>query len=679
MELISNYISSMHSGRRLLLRCFVFLLVAHLADSQDADGAAGPLSLMSLDEAATAGAQTSAFRAQRAAAAALRAAEDFFAEADKVVQQRKQELQQQHEEEERLRVKRAIEKARMQRQCTPPNSSSLCSGHGGCNDTVGVCTCDADWTGQFCDTQLCSLNCSSRGLCVSGSCVCDEHYMGQLCEYERCPGDCNGNGYCFAGRCQCNSGYDGEDCAMMLQLGEVIHFKLPEALPKLRGFGDQGASTLRSSGERTCAQDCNGHGTCGEDGTCSCAMGFSGASCDVFCPSGCSGHGMCMNGACLCNAGYEEADCSVVSACSGHGQTSAYGCHCDQGWTGAQCGIEMVCADAQCGGHGVCTHGMCLCSMGYTGETCTELIINTSSSELSLLSAPAAPMSALALEAAPVVFLGHDHLASMSLEDGRPVSGTAALEYRRRHVTSDAQAAPVMSLASGTLLAAKDAAVDLAQGGQEALQAAKKLWDGDSTSSSQATDGGGAVAAAGAKEKAAKSPLTASWIKPGKARKHAAAELPKASAGAADAALKRAEVALAQSDAEVEHSEAAPTPKGVRPHVVVAQPQTSVSGDLMSLLTFASGNKGSSSAATPSKAATAAVEKKVSLPAAQPLPESEQPLLEQLVHGEKKPTEAAAAAAAAPQKEPQFHKSAPGTSKVLKVLLAKAASAATEI
>mmetsp|Transcript_43652 Transcript_43652/g.79621 ORF Transcript_43652/g.79621 Transcript_43652/m.79621 type:complete len:565 (-) Transcript_43652:66-1760(-) len=545
MTAISNSQAATNIARRILIRWFTLaglanIVVGAVQTDEQAWGFDRPAASRSLLGVSS----TSSSRAQKAAAVALRAAQDFFAEADKVVQQRRQELQVQNHQDAKDRIRRAISKARAEAEesgmrIQEPEQLSLiatevseqtksrealwapacqtggkeCSGHGACNATGG-CNCTEGWIGETCAYQPCPMNCSSRGICIADECECDLGYAGQFCEQYRCPNDCYGQGVCFSGVCQCMEGYSGEDCGTKLTLGQVIRFKLPEALPRLRGFGDQGASTLRTSGERTCVQDCGSNGFCGEDGTCTCSAGFSGASCETYCPGGCTGHGMCINGACLCNAGYEEADCSATSACSGHGQTSAFGCHCDSGWSGADCRIELVCADAQCGGNGVCVHGACLCSVGFTGESCTEFITSPDCTGPDCVETQQQPM-ALAEAAAPVVFVGHNQLQTANghrVRDGLSLGGDAALEYRRQHVTSDAKAAPVMSLAQGTMSAAVSAAKDFVEGGREAVQTASEIFHSGSTPPSATSQG--TARAAPPKQ----SPLTASWIQPGEAR-----------------------------------------------------------------------------------------------------------------------------------------------------------------
>lgn len=50
-----------------------------------------------------------------------------------------------------------------------------------------------------------------------------------------------------------------------------------------------------------------------------CDAGYSGPACEAFCPNSCSGQGRCIEGGCLCFAGFAGTDCSVQQCCNGHG------------------------------------------------------------------------------------------------------------------------------------------------------------------------------------------------------------------------------------------------------------------------------------------------------------------------------------------------------------------------
>merc|ERR1712072_198044 len=101
-----------------------------------------------------------------------------------------------------------------------------------------------------------------------------------------CPNACSGHGSCGNhDRCTCYANFVGGDCS-------------EKACP----YGRSG-------------QECSGRGTCDRGaGSCECADGYSGASCQrTSCPNDCSGKGSCdtTTGMCSCAGGYSGNDCGT--------------------------------------------------------------------------------------------------------------------------------------------------------------------------------------------------------------------------------------------------------------------------------------------------------------------------------------------------------------------------------
>eukprot|EP00931_Biecheleriopsis_adriatica_P060462 TRINITY_DN36319_c0_g1_i1.p1 TRINITY_DN36319_c0_g1~~TRINITY_DN36319_c0_g1_i1.p1 ORF type:complete len:921 (+),score=197.61 TRINITY_DN36319_c0_g1_i1:211-2763(+) len=266
--------------------------------------------------------------------------------------------------------------ALLQKQPSPEatvNCEADCSGHGTCEDS-GRCACAAGWTGSICDMPMCADNCNDRGLCVQGNCICESGWYGSTCHLQRCPNDCSGAGYCFKGKCKCMSGFKGESCSevYVARQSMVVKLKKSNPLPARPGLDTfREAASLRAAGETTCPENCNNRGTCSPVGRCRCNAGYSGAACESFCPNECSGQGRCIEGGCLCFAGFTGVDCSVQGCCSGHGTCDVPGtCECNAGYGGPECSIRLVCIDPACSEHGTCTNGVCECEDGWSGPTC---------------------------------------------------------------------------------------------------------------------------------------------------------------------------------------------------------------------------------------------------------------------------------------------------------------------
>lgn len=121
--------------------------------------------------------------------------------------------------------------------------------------------------------------------------------------------------------------------------------------------------------------ECSQNGHCNiETGRCECNAGWAGYDCaNRVCPSDCSHHGYCLNGAiCACDAGWYSKDCSTrvcPNDCSGRGICHNGTCCCASGWLGRDCSASQC--QNNCNGHGTCNlEGVCSCSEGWQGVAC---------------------------------------------------------------------------------------------------------------------------------------------------------------------------------------------------------------------------------------------------------------------------------------------------------------------
>jgi len=125
-----------------------------------------------------------------------------------------------------------------------------------------------------------------------------------------------------------------------------------------------------------CPMNCSGNGIC-HQGTCFCDPGFDGADCGraLSCPSNCSHHGLCKNGRCYCDPGLKGSDCSIHVLCSRNcsyrGVCHNGRCECDPGYSGIDCSKVVVCP-SNCTKRGICLNGACFCSPGF-GEVDVNL------------------------------------------------------------------------------------------------------------------------------------------------------------------------------------------------------------------------------------------------------------------------------------------------------------------
>ena len=95
----------------------------------------------------------------------------------------------------------------------------------------------------------------------------------------------------------------------------------------------------------------------------------------AVCLGGCDGRGVCFEGKCFCDPGWEGADCSRASACAPgceqHGVCEYGVCWCDPGFSGPACDDTIACP-GECHGHGTCANAQCYCDDGWRGSDCSQ-------------------------------------------------------------------------------------------------------------------------------------------------------------------------------------------------------------------------------------------------------------------------------------------------------------------
>ena len=177
-----------------------------------------------------------------------------------------------------------------------------CSGHGRCS--AGLCYCDRGYSGSACERReylsACPSNCSAAtggGRCVRDRCVCATGRSGDDCadvSNVNCSFVCLGHGVCVDGNCRCRPGFYGHACAQgckgyVVETGAICSGRglcVPTGSPghspdRCDCFvGSSGEGCERQAGD-ACPRACSGHGSCGDDGKCTCRAGYVGSDCSI--------------------------------------------------------------------------------------------------------------------------------------------------------------------------------------------------------------------------------------------------------------------------------------------------------------------------------------------------------------------------------------------------------------
>jgi len=298
------------------------------------------------------------------------------------------------------------------------SEKNFCNGNGIC--VKDDCQCNLGYTGTACENILaCPGNCSSRGICVLGVCQCDPGLFGDSCGFANvsyCLNACSGRGICEEdGMCSCDVGYSGSGCQNALDLCDgCVH--------GLCVFGEDASPGCECKtgwngtfcdifdiANAPCRElaFCSGHGECSyatDDslGTCNCAPGYAGPTCNLIeysmCPMECSGRGRCNENSreCVCRGAFGGAACNeslcpatTNGVCDNHGiclpsisdgseeSSRSFSCICDEVHQGKDCSEEYspnAACPKECSGHGECVETTCSCFQNWKGDACDEYV-----------------------------------------------------------------------------------------------------------------------------------------------------------------------------------------------------------------------------------------------------------------------------------------------------------------
>ena len=246
---------------------------------------------------------------------------------------------------------------------------------------------------ESCHTRSCL-----RGRCEvregRAECVCEPHYTGQFCQTYICSLYCQ-HGVCYFSpsdqpQCQCSPGWTGERCEVRLEACEAVcgHSVSPHCLT-----GEEGdlVCRCRAPWPGRCGEcqelQCGGECLVDREGEVSCGQ----TDCERF---RCDHNSSCVmvtvgtarpQPECRClDQLYEGRQCELDKCqykyCAGGGRGHREGgrcvCTCPPARTGPRCEVSLVpnlslCGEAPCQHGGVCTSAeVCSCPPGYSGQFC---------------------------------------------------------------------------------------------------------------------------------------------------------------------------------------------------------------------------------------------------------------------------------------------------------------------
>ena len=246
------------------------------------------------------------------------------------------------------------------------------------NNIYEAANCE-DW--QYCNaTAVCVCDgterCNNHGTCtIAGVCSCFPGYYGDNCEkIVPATWTCDPYKYDQDSTCDCNCGSPDPDCTTSNQ-ASATHCTSYEYCDLTNGTC---TCNGKNQGVTTTTYRCNSHGTCGDDGHCTCDADYYGVFCESPVPGGWDTTRAAQNGHSCTDAAYAkdnicDCDCGVADPdCNTNNYMDAPRC---EAWELCIDGVCTCSGTRRCNNHGDCDgSGVCSCYYGWYGTYCEKQV-----------------------------------------------------------------------------------------------------------------------------------------------------------------------------------------------------------------------------------------------------------------------------------------------------------------